>query len=348
MSDLPSVLFIDDDATVLASLERTVVGLPIEAAFEADPRRAVDRLARETFDLVVSDQRMPHLCGIEVLEQARRLQPLSHRILLTGHADLETAMAAINRGQIHCLLTKPWDVLHLRETVLSEARAASFTRHASASGSGDALTPAITAIVSAIEAKDPYTRGHSEVVSRFSEALAEALGLPAEIQRIVRIGGLLHDCGKIGVPERILNKPGPLSDEEFALMKRHTEIGEQMVRPVAAIPREACQIVLHHHERWDGMGYPSGLEGEAIPLHVRIVTVADACEAMTAFRVHRAPRRREVILEELTRQAGHHFDPQVAGAARELIESGRFALLRAGVSVVAQRPASEFLHQRSA
>jgi len=308
----------------------------VVAVFEQNSTRAIERLSTESYDLVVSDQRMPGPSGVEVLEAAARHLPFSHRILLTGHADLETAMAAVNRGQVSGLLTKPWDARHLRDVLEGEARSAAFTRLARAQTGVGAVQQTIDALIAAIEAKDPYTRGHSELVSSFSCAIAERAGLSSEDLEAVRIGSLLHDCGKIGIPERILNKPGFLTDAEYALLKRHPELGFRIVTPVSLFSDPVRDVVLHHHERWDGMGYPEGLSQEEILLGTRIVSVADACEAMTAPRVHRPPRPLSFVLEELGRQAGHQFDPEIAKLGTALIEDGTFSVLRAGVHIVPQ------------
>lgn len=184
----------------------------------------------------------------------------------------------------------------------------------------------IHAVTASIDAKDHYTRGHSERVSHLSELLATKLGLPDREVEWVRISGLVHDVGKIGVPEAVLTKPGRLTDDEFAAIKRHPEIGHNILRAVAPLG-PALPGVLSHHERWDGKGYPNGLSGEGIPLIARIIGLADTFDAMSSNRSYRSALTREKVLSEITRCAGSQFDPKLAPLFVGLDFSGFDALI---------------------
>ncbi|MCG3151153.1 MAG: hypothetical protein GEEBNDBF_00424 [bacterium] len=170
----------------------------------------------------------------------------------------------------------------------------------------------IEALALALEAKDPYTRGHSNMVAAYSLAIAERIGLNDEEQEILALGAIMHDLGKIGIPDHVLTKPGALTTEEFDLMKKHPEIGEQILKPLdhnyLDRPR---QIVRSHHERLDGRGYPDGLIAAEIPLLVRIVSIADAWDAMTSDRPYRAALAYEVAARELLRRSGDMWDPDL-------------------------------------
>ena len=167
----------------------------------------------------------------------------------------------------------------------------------------------------AIDAKDPYIKNHSLEVAELAWLLARRLGLSREEAELVHIGGHLHDIGKIGVPDRILNKQGPLADDEWALMRRHPEIGAGILLPVQEIAASGIMdMVLHHHERHDGQGYPHGLAGQEIPIGARIITVADSLSAMLGQRTYRDPMRFETALAEIKDCAGSQFDPQVVRA----------------------------------
>lgn len=167
------------------------------------------------------------------------------------------------------------------------------------------------ALTNSIDAKDRYTRGHSERVALMSRALAGAAGLPAETVERVYISGLVHDVGKIGVPEAVLTKPGKLTDEEFGLIKMHPEIGARILRDIRQM-NDLIPGVLYHHERWDGRGYPMKLAGEAIPLFGRLICLADSFDAMSSTRTYRHALTHDKVLGEITRCAGTQFDPKLA------------------------------------
>ncbi len=175
------------------------------------------------------------------------------------------------------------------------------------------LVNTITAFVNAIESKDRYLKGHSARVSLLAGAIAREMGLSAEEELIVCRGAILHDLGKLAIIDTILSKPGLLTAEEFGIMKDHVEVGYKILKPLCFLDREAL-AVRHHHERYDGTGYPDGLAGEAIPLIARIVTTADAFDAMTSHRPYRQARPFDVALAEIRRGAGTQFDPATAEA----------------------------------
>ncbi len=177
----------------------------------------------------------------------------------------------------------------------------------------DLFMGVLHALTRSIDAKDAYTRGHSQRVAELSRALARKIGLPEEQCERIYLSGLLHDVGKIGVPETVLTKPGKLTDEEFTLIKKHPEIGAQILGNIRQL-QDIIPGVLYHHERWDGKGYPHMLAGEKIPLLGRIICVADSFDAMTSTRTYRAARSLEAVLEEIHRCAGAQFDAALAKA----------------------------------
>ena len=165
----------------------------------------------------------------------------------------------------------------------------------------------------AIEARDPYAKGHSSRVTVFAQAMARRIGLDKERVSILRLGALLHDVGKLAVPSSVLLKRGPLTEAEIGQMRRHPAAGARMLETLGA-PQTILPVVLHHHERWDGAGYPTGRRGDAIPLEARLLCIADSFDAMTSTRPYRAPRMPDEAMDELERCAGTQFDPELVAA----------------------------------
>jgi HD-GYP domain-containing protein (c-di-GMP phosphodiesterase class II) len=180
----------------------------------------------------------------------------------------------------------------------------------SASSSEKETLNIIYALAATIEARDPYTYGHSRKVRGFSVALAESLGFPPEKVATISHAALLHDIGKIGILDDILNKPGRLDDNERELIKTHPQLSRTIVGHVSSLT-PCLQAILHHHERWDGGGYPSGLKGESIPIEARILSIADSFDAMTSKRPYRNPLSYKEAVEELNRGSGSQFDPRL-------------------------------------
>jgi HD-GYP domain-containing protein (c-di-GMP phosphodiesterase class II) len=181
-----------------------------------------------------------------------------------------------------------------------------------------AICQSLLGLANALEAKDPYTRGHSERVGAWGRRLATALGLPADEIDTVTQAGLLHDLGKIGVPEVVLRKRGALDHDEWTLMRNHPMVGSQIVAPFEFFAGGAA-VIRHHHERWDGSGYPDGLAGAAIPLGARIVAVADVFDALTSDRPYRGALPRDIALAYLGEEAGRTLDADVVAALLDLV-----------------------------
>jgi putative nucleotidyltransferase with HDIG domain len=191
----------------------------------------------------------------------------------------------------------------------------------------------VKALVRAVEAKDPYTRRHSEQVAHYAVSIATAMGLSGPALESTRIAALLHDIGKIGVPDHILIKPGALTDEEFQYIRRHPALGSDILASITLFGKEA-KLVRHHHERWDGKGYPDGLTGEETPLVSRIIQVADCIDAMLMERTYKKGYPVDTMLGELVRCAGTQFDPKIAAAALAWCQSHREGLFLPGKSLV--------------
>jgi putative nucleotidyltransferase with HDIG domain len=182
------------------------------------------------------------------------------------------------------------------------------------------------ALSAAIEARDPFARGHASRVTVFAQAVARRLHLDGEELSVLRFGALLHDVGKLAVPKPLLLKPGSLTEGELAQVRRHPTTGARMLRSLGA-PRTILSAVLHHHERWDGSGYPSGRSSDQIPLEARILAVADSFDAMTSTRPYRAPKPTGEALGELERCSGTQFDPAAVDAFADAWQEGELEVL---------------------
>lgn len=305
MDEAAKVLFLDDEPGILHALTRLFVDDHLVVLASTCGPDALEKLGKNDVSVFVSDNLMPGMKGVEVLHLAKDLSPDTVRIMLTGHADVEVAVDAINRGEVYRFITKPWDDDEMRETVLH-----SIDRHHMVRSLKKADEHALYSLAQTIELKDPYTKGHCDRVAQYAVAIAEELGLPDEQRENIRRGSWLHDCGKIGVPEKILNFTGPLSDEQMTVVRNHPRWGAQVAR-LAHLPDMIVNIILHHHERFDGQGYPSGLMAEEIPLEARIVNVADIYDALTSDRSYHARLTKEQATRVLIGNKGAYSDPRI-------------------------------------
>src|SRR6266542_3519636 len=279
------VLVVEDDRAVRMLLERLFEGEGYRTASAVDGEAALRAVQEQSPDLVILDVGLPRLDGYEVTRRLRSsLKTLTMPIiLLTGRSGLEDVVEGLDAGADD-FLSKPFR----QPELLARIRSALRLRQALVRM--DAAHAAVAALANAVEAKDPLTERHCQRLANLAARVGAEAGLDLTDLEAVAYGALLHDVGKIGVPEAIISKPGPLDDSEWELMRQHPEIGERICRPLRASQRFA-PIVRHHHERWDGRGYPDGLRGEKIPLGARIVGLVDAFDAMPSLPTSGETRR---------------------------------------------------------
>jgi putative two-component system response regulator len=276
--------------------------------------------------LVISDMKMPELDGIGLLGALRERYPDTSVIMLTGMSETTTAVDCLHMGAADFLL-KPISVGELQARVARalEKRALVLQYrvyqqhlerqvHEQAVRIQELFVQGIQMLARALEAKDAYTRGHSIRVSQYAVGTAQRLGFDGSSLDGIRLGGELHDIGKIGTREAVLHKPGTLTDEEFRQITEHPVLGERMLLPLARESPDVLRIVRSHHERLDGRGFPDGLRGEMIPIEARIVAVADSFDAMTTERPYRDARQPDAAVAELRRVAGTQLDPAAVEA----------------------------------
>ena len=316
------IIGVDDESGILDSL--TVLFDNSEYEFEGvlDPVEAIERVKMEHFDLMLLDFMMTPLHGDEVVEEIRKFNKELYILLLTGHKDMAPPLETIKRLDIqgYCEKSDKFDqLLLLVESGIKSVKQMDEIKRINEelSESNEKLEKAYLDMVQTlrytVEAKDTYTRGHSDRDSEYSVLIGEKLGLPEVQIKTLRIGGLFHDIGKIGIPDSILLKPDKLSDDEYSQIKNHPSIGAHILGS-AEIFKDIIPIVKHHHERFDGKGYPSQLSGEDIPLIARIAAVADTFDAMTSRRPYRDALPLDNVIAEIERCSGSQFDPNVANA----------------------------------
>jgi response regulator RpfG family c-di-GMP phosphodiesterase len=351
-----TVLFVDDEVNILKALQRLMRHENMQVLCASRASEALETLARTPAQVVVTDQRMPEMTGVDLLSAVREQHPDIVRMMLTGYTQMNIAVEAINRGEIFRLITKPWNDDELKATLRQAfdhfdlkqeikrlnqvTREQNFklrdmnrnlegnvrVRTKQLAQSHEELRTAyvqtILALAEAVDAKDAYTRGHSERVGVYASKIARRMDHPKDFIERVYIAGVLHDVGKIGVPDAIITKPDRLTDAEYAEIKKHPEIGGRILEPVEFL-RDIVPCVRHHHEWFDGSarGYPERLRGEAIPLPSRIILVADTVEAMTSDRPYRKAMSLEVAVSELQKYSGSQFDPACVDPCLRVIEA---------------------------
>lgn len=342
--DPSRILVIDDQRSNLLLVEHALsyYGYP-NCVCDQDPVHAVDRFRKERFDLVILDFNMPGMSGMEVLAEigsvARRdFVPI---VMLTAQADRDTRLMMLNAGARE-FITKPFDIaeLGIRVANLLEARAMKLALRDQKDDLEirvtertkelhDTRLEIIRRLAIAAEFRDSDTGLHVQRMSLYAEATGRTLGLDSREIDLLLNTSPMHDVGKIGISDLILLKPGKLTEQEFAEMKRHTVIGGQILGGHDSdLFRAAHDIALHHHEKWDGSGYPHGLAGEAIPLFARIAAVADVFDALTAARPYKQAWSTTDAFAYIKEQAGRQFDPDVVQAF--LSSSDTILSVRAG------------------
>ena len=309
-----TILLVDDEDNNLQLLKRTLRGAyNIKTAHNG--LEALDLIDKEGEDisLIVSDQKMPEMEGTEFLKKVNEKNPDIVKILLTGHQDTEIIVSAINECQLYQYILKPFEPEELKVSIQNGLKKyeLSSSKNVILKDLKELFYKTIKSIAFALDAKDPYTHGHSLRVTLYSLILANELGLDNDTLEEIETAGLLHDIGKIAIPQNILCKAGKLTDEEFEIMKQHPAQGEKMIRNIKKL-KSVASWLKSHHEKWNGTGYPNRLKGEEIPITARIIAIADTYDAMTSTRSYRVALPHEVAIQEVQKCAGTQFDPKLA------------------------------------
>ena len=332
-----SVLVVDDEEPIRNALRKFLKQQQFEVYAAGSGDEALQQLRLHKVSLMLSDIRMPGTSGVDLVPQALEIEPDLAILMLTAVNDATSAALCMQRGAMD-YLTKPIELADLgravqralkRREMLLENRELNqwlkeevTTRTAELQRERNRLervsTATLEALVNALEAKDPYLRGHSARVADLSATLAAEVGLPEEEVERVRMAGRLHDLGKIGTREAVVNKEGPLSPEEFEHVKQHVIIGAQILAPLTHLG-DVVSMVRSHHERWDGTGYPDGLRGEEIPMGGRVIAAAEVLDALTTSRPYQEKMTPEQAVERMADLSGTVLDPRVFEALTRIV-----------------------------
>jgi putative nucleotidyltransferase with HDIG domain len=327
----PRLLLVDDELEITEILA-DLLSDTYTCSRAASAEQALKRLQEDEFELVISDITMPGMSGLEMIPEVKRISPNTVVVMISGMQTVESAIGALRLGAFDYLM-KPFDLRQVEAVVkralehhelivakqryenhleeLVEQRTAELD--SALDSLADAYRSTLRALTAALETRDSETHGHSERVVTYSLRLGREYGLNSEDMKSLEFGSLLHDIGKIGVPDSILRKPAKLTEEEWVRMREHPLHGQQILRGIEFL-QGAARVVAQHHEKWDGSGYPLGLREEDIDVCARIFAVADAFDAITSDRVYRRGKSYEAAAQELDDWAGRQFDPKVVEA----------------------------------
>lgn len=356
----PKVLFIDDETDILSAFRRLFRKEPYDITVTSDPDEALDALSRDEYAVIVSDYRMPQLTGNQLLRMVREVAPYTIRIILTGYADKTAAIDAINDGGVYEFLSKPWDDAALRSTIrraveqykletenrtlhqMTQEKNAELEeltqrleekvieRTAEISALNNALRAgfmrSVQVMAELAEMHNHVLGSHSRRVAELSLEIAKSLALSDDECMQIEVGATLHDIGMMGVPEAILRKPrNTLTRDERNALRQHVVCGENIARMVPGI-KQACDFIRHHHEHFDGTGYPDGLRGSAIPLGARIIAVANSYDTTLNSRDSYSAVTPNAAVSVIERRAGTIFDPDIVSALVHCLDGGKRAL----------------------
>jgi putative two-component system response regulator len=339
-----TLLVVDDEEPIRNALRKFLTQQGYEVITAAGGEEALAVLQRQKITGMLLDVNMPGITGVELVPQIMELEPAIALLMLTAVNDATSAALCMQRGAFDYLI-KPIDLGHLGRAIhqalrrrhtqlegqqinqwLKDEVAARVAERRLEQANQERISVAtLEALVNALEAKDPYLRGHSARVADLSAMVAAQLGISDEQIEAVRTGGRLHDIGKIGIREEILNKQGPLTTAEFEHVKQHVTVGSQILAPLVHLG-DVIGFVRSHHERWDGTGYPDRLRGEEIPLGARIIGAVEIYDALTTARPYQERMPPELAVERVRDLVGSVIDPAVHGAL-EVVVSQRQALV---------------------
>jgi len=305
------ILVVDDEVNIREPLSDALKAEGYQVHTAENGQQAVEAVRKFNFDMAIVDIRIPFIGGLEVLHYIKKSKPETMTIMMTGYASLETAVEALREGAYDYLI-KPFNMEKLFLVLKRGFKEQSLTKENARLNDELKQTyiGVMTSLATAIDAKNHRTQHHSQQVTKYTLIISEELKLPQEEKERIGRAASLHDIGKIGIPDPILTKPGSLTNEEWAQIEQHPARGADILSPLEFLSK-VIPLIRHHHERYQGSGYPDGLKGDNISLGARIISVADAFEAMVSERPYRRALSKEEALLEIEAGLGDQFDPQI-------------------------------------
>lgn len=339
LSRAPRLLVVDDEESIRTALSRVLQPSGFEVLTTDSVANAIDLLQTTRFELILCDVRMPGALGTELVPQARLIDPDVAILMLSAVNDASTATQSLSDGAFGYIV-KPFDIdelqeaihraLHKRRLCMDQRRVEQFVREEVAARTMEldeervafrrASIEIAETLIRAMEEKDIFLRGHAQRVAELAASIAEELGLDADTVEHVRLAGRLHDVGKIGIRETVLNKPGKLTAEEYEHVKDHVRIGLDILSPLLSHLGPVLDFIRDHHEHWDGCGYPRRLTGEDISLGGRILAAADAFDALISRRAYRDGVEACIAMQVLEQTVGQLLDPRVFATLKQVVE----------------------------
>ena len=314
-----NILLVEDERVAYQSIMHTLENHGYSCEGAASIKEARERLKRSALDLVICDISLPDGSGLDLLKDARNYLLDTPFVMITASERKSLIQDAIRFGA-NDFLTKPFHLDNLPTIVERNLVRTKISRMHNRQQKVSVLIRTIQALIAALEAKDSYTSGHSMRVARHARLVGEALHLSDDELFTLELSALLHDIGKIGMPDSILNKTSSLEEMEYNTAKEHPVVGSRIVGKIEEL-QEVSANIRHHHERFDGNGYPDGLAGKAIPLFARILSIVDAYESIVSARTYHASQSREKALTELEQHSGTQFDPELVAIFTRLMRS---------------------------
>jgi putative nucleotidyltransferase with HDIG domain len=315
-----SVLYVEDDTLVRSQLSHFLERRVKHLVVAENGREGLEAFRAGHHDIVITDIKMPEMDGLQMAEKIKADSRDVPIIVITAYSDRDYLIRAIELG-VNRYVTKPIDPDALVESIYRAVEVRFQQQEVDRANKRvrDTLEQTVMAMARAIELRDPYTDGHQKRVALLAAAIAEDMGLPADRVDGIRLGALIHDVGKIQVPTEILSKPGTLRDVERNIVRLHAKAGEELLGDID-FPWPIAQMVLHHHERLDGSGYPDGLKGDQLTLETKIIAVADVVGAMTAHRPYRPALGVDAAIAELRQGSGRLYDAAVADSCIRILQ----------------------------